>query len=255
MKIFAFLKIHICKIIHLFSLRDKETLHFTKTIITQVEVPDRNSICPDSPRRKMSKSRSSQTESAYYQTVPDAKVPMTRPSQTESAYDQTVPDGKCLWSDRPRRKMPKSRSSQTERAYDQTAPDGKCLWSDRPRRKAPMTRPSQTESAYDQTVPDRKCLCPDYRAFKTFSAFFVHSKSNMPDPPRPKAYMSRLSCVHVQTIVRSSVFPDRVILNARLPLRAFISVWTCRVSVWHLNLGTSNKHNKFVNFGQIGIFW
>ena len=31
--------------------------------------------------------------------------------------------------------------------------------------------------------------------------------------------------------------PDRVILNARHPLRAFISVWTYLVSVWYLSLG------------------
>ena len=34
---------------------------------TEVEVPDRKSICPDRPRRKVSMSRPSQTESAYVQ--------------------------------------------------------------------------------------------------------------------------------------------------------------------------------------------
>ena len=37
-------------------------------LVTQVEVPDRKSICPDRPRRKVSMSRPSQTESAYVQT-------------------------------------------------------------------------------------------------------------------------------------------------------------------------------------------
>ena len=36
--------------------------------LTQVEVPDRKSICPDRPRHKMSMSRPSQTESAFVQT-------------------------------------------------------------------------------------------------------------------------------------------------------------------------------------------
>ena len=49
---------------------------------------------------------------------------------------------------------------------------------------------------------------------------------------------TRLSCVHLQTIVRSSVLPDRVILNARRPLRAFMAVWTYRLSVWDLSLGS-----------------
>ena len=41
---------------------------------TQVEVPDRKSICPDRPRRKVSVSRPSQTESAYVQTFVRSKV-------------------------------------------------------------------------------------------------------------------------------------------------------------------------------------
>ena len=39
----------------------------------QVGVPDRKSICPDRPRRKLSMSRSSQTESAYVQTFVRSK--------------------------------------------------------------------------------------------------------------------------------------------------------------------------------------
>ena len=118
-----------------------------------------------------------------------------------------------------------SRQAQTESAYVQTVPDSKCLCQDRPRRKVDMSRLSCVqnfscvlrafEGKYVQTIPDRNGICPNFRAF-----------------------MSRASCVHVQTIVRSSVFPDRVILNARQPLRAFISVWTYLVSVWDLSLGT-----------------
>ena len=76
---------------------------------------------------------------------------------------------------------------------------------------------------------------------KIFRAFMsrlscVHVQTIVRSPDH-RAFMSRPSCVHVQTIVRSSVFPDRVILNARHPLRAFISVWTYLVSVWDLSLG------------------
>ena len=56
-----------------------------------------------------------------------------------------------------------------------------------------MSRPSQTESGYVQTFVRSK--------------FFVRSscvrRQICPDHPRPKQYMSRLSCVLVQTIVHS----------------------------------------------------
>ena len=62
---------------------------------------------------------------------------------------------------------------------------------------------------------------------KIFRAFMsrlscVHVQTIVRSPDHC-AFMSRPSCVHVQTIMRSSVFPDRVILNARHPLRAFWS--------------------------------
>ena len=75
----------------------------------------------------------------------------------------------------------------------QTGPDGKCLCPDRPRLKVPMSRPSQTECGYVQTI--------------VHSKLFVRSScvrwQICPDHRRPKRYMSRLSCVHVQIIVRS----------------------------------------------------
>ena len=108
--------------------------------------------------------------------------------------------------------------------------DPKWICPDRPRRKVPMSRPSQTQSAYVQTVPDGKLICPDYRAFKTFRAFFVRSKANMSRPsqtetvyvqtfvrscPDHRAFQIKIVrstpkfyCVHVQTIVRSC--PDFV---------------------------------------------
>ena len=89
--------------------------------------------------------------------------------------------------------LPRLRS-QTQSGYVQTGPDGKCLCPDRPRLKVPMSRPSQTESGYVQTFVRSK--------------FFVRSscvrRQIFPDHPRPKQYMSRLSCVLVQTIVRSN---------------------------------------------------
>ena len=84
--------------------------------------------------------------------------------------------------------------SQTQSGYVQTGPDGKCLCRDRPRLKLPMSRPSQTESGYVQTIVRSK--------------FFVRSscvrRQICPDHPIPKQYMSRLSCVLFQTIVRSN---------------------------------------------------
>ena len=56
-----------------------------------------------------------------------------------------------------------------------------------------MSRPSQTESGYVQVIVRSK--------------LFVRSscvrRQICPDNPRPKRYMSRLSCVLVQTIMRS----------------------------------------------------
>ena len=73
-------------------------------------------------------------------------------------------------------------------------PDPKWICPDRSRRKMPMSRPSQTESGYVQTIVRSK--------------FFVRSscvrRQICPDHPRPKQYMSRLSCVFFQTIVRSN---------------------------------------------------
>ena len=51
----------------------KITSIFLKIVHSQVEVPDRKSICPDRPRRKVSMSRPSQTESAYVQTFVRSK--------------------------------------------------------------------------------------------------------------------------------------------------------------------------------------
>ena len=72
-------------------------------------------------------------------------------------------------------------------------PDGSRICQDSPRRQVPMFRPSWTECAYVQTIVRSKLLV---------CSSCVRSLI-CPDHPRPKAYMSRFSCVLVQTIVHS----------------------------------------------------
>ena len=105
-------------------------------------MPDRKSICPDRPRRK---------------------VPMCRPTQTENVYVQTVPDGNCLCPDYSafntfsaffvRSKSKMARPSQTKSVYVQTSvhscPDHRALQIKFVRSKTKvLVRP-----------------CPDHRAF------------------------------------------------------------------------------------------
>ena len=84
--------------------------------------------------------------------------------------------------------------------------------------------------------------CPDFRAFKIAYVQTI---------VRSKLHMSRLPCVqncicpdyrafkiaYVQTIVRS-FFSRPCNFECTTPHCAFISVWTYRLSVWDLNLGT-----------------
>ena len=117
--------------------------------------------------------------------------------------------------------------SQTEISYVQTVPDKTCLCSDHPRRNVPMSRLSRIQKYF--------CVV---RTFKiTYDQTFVRSK--------PKLVRSNFEnlCVHVQTIVRSFVFTGRVILNARYPPCAFISVW-------HLSLGI---HKLTTQLGFLNI--
>ena len=87
----------------------------------------------------------------------------------------------------------------------------------------------------------QKALCPDYRAFKgLYVQTFVRSKYLCPDflcvqkltmctkfddLISPK----KLPCVHF--------FSRPCNFERTTPPCAFISVWTYRLSVWHLNLG------------------
>ena len=79
-----------------------------------------------------------------------------------------------------------------------------------------MSKPSQTEN-----------VCPDVRALTKLSC--VHDQTFVRS--------SALSYFNVQTFVRFSVFPDYVNLDARHPRCEFIWVWTYRISAWDLNLG------------------
>ena len=72
----------------------------------------------------------------------------------------------------------------------------RCLPRLRCQTETSMSRPSQTESTYVQTVPDGSCLCPDFRAF------------------------ARLSCVYVQTFVRSPDFRSSILHKFPLIKRA-----------------------------------
>ena len=132
----------------------------------QVEVPDRKLICPERPRRKVSTSR---------------------PSQTESVYVQTLPDGKCLCPDfrafkffrafNVRSKIPMSRLSCVLSCL---CPDNRAFKvvyvQTIVRSKLSMYRLSCVQS----------CLCTDFRAFKVvYVQTFVRSKLSM----------YRLSCV------------------------------------------------------------
>ena len=114
--------------------------------------------------------------------------------------------------------------------------------------------PRAFKVTYDQTIVCSKlhmtrlscvqnCICLDYRAFKIAYVQTI---------VRSKLHMSRLSCVqncicpdyrafkiaYVQTIVRS-FFSRPCNFERMTPPCAFISVWTYRLSVWHLNLGMS----------------
>ena len=90
-------------------------------------------------------------------------------------------------------------------------PDPKWICPDRSRLKVPMSRPSQTESGYVQTMRSscvRRQICPDH--------------------PRPKQYMSRLSCVLVQTIVCSNSIScvQRQIFSASMSRPSCVHVQT-----------------------------
>ena len=159
-------------------------IHFH--FLSQVEVPDWKSICPDRPRRKVSMSIPSQT--AYFQTFVRSKF-FVRSSCVQNSL---CPDFRAF-----------------KILYDHTLVRSKLkVVGSFVRSKTPMSRLSCVQTClcpdfrafkilYDQTLVRSKwkivrsfvCSCPDYRAFKnTHVQTFVRSKMRM----------SRLSCVHVQ---------------------------------------------------------
>ena len=182
---------------------------------SQVEVPDGKSICPDRPRRKVPMSRPSQTESAYVQTFvrsPDLRAFMSRLSCVHQTFVRSCPDF---------------------RAFTRLS----CVHVQTFVRSCPDFRAFDRLSCVHQTFVRSPDFCafmsrtfvrsPNFRAFARLSC--VHDQTFVRSPD--------YSCVHVQTFVRFSLFPDHVNLNARHPRRAFIWVWTYRLSVWDLNLG------------------
>ena len=155
-------------------------------LLTQVEVPDRKSICPDRPRRKVSMSRPSQTESAYVQTFVRSKF-FVRSSCVQKS---SCPDFRAF-----------------KIAYVQTFV----------RSKLPMSRlscvPKENSCAPKLIICAfmsrlscvQKALCPDFRAFKNaYVQTFLRSKRKF---VRSKIYNM---CVHFQTIVRSKGFMYRL---------------------------------------------
>ena len=170
------------------------------------------------------------------------KLDMSRPSQTESVYVQTLPDGKCL-----SRLSCGQNFSCVHRAFK--SPHVQTIV----RSKLHMSRQSCVQN----------CICPDYRAFKiAYVQTIVRSKLHMsrqscvqncicPDNRafkiayvqtivRSKLHMSRLSCVQncICPDYRAFIFLSRPCnFEHTTPPCAFISVWTYRFSVWHLNLG------------------
>ena len=108
---------------------------------------------------------------------------------------------------------------------------------------------SRLSSVHDQTFvrsPDYLCVhdqifvrSPDYLC--VHDQTFVRSPDYSSVHDQTFVRSPDYSCVHDQTFVRFSLFPDHVNLNARHPRRAFIWVWTYRLSVWDLKLGTIQR--------------
>ena len=154
---------------------------------------------------------------------------MSRPSQTESAYVQTFVRSKFFVRSSCVQKSSCPNFRAFKIAYVQTFVrskiDNLCVHVQAiVRSKGLMSRLSCLQ----------KCLYPDYRAFK-----IAYVQTIM----RSKLHMSRLSCVQncICPDYRAFTFFSRPCNFERTtPPCAFISVWTYRLSVWHLNLGYLN---------------
>ena len=121
---------------------------------SQAEVPDQKSICPDRPRRKMSMSRPSQTESAYVQTIVRSKL---------SVRSSCVQSQIC--SDHPRPKAYMSRLSCVLIRTIVRSKSNSCL----PKLKF--------WCVHVHTIVRS---CPDFRAFTRLKKNNIHWRSAIP---------------------------------------------------------------------------
>ena len=140
------------KIVGIFGLKRMKSSVFPDKnfrVWSQVEMPDRKSICPDRPRRKVSMSRPSQTESAYVQTFVRSKF-LVRSSCVQNSL---CPDFRAF-----------------KILYDQTLVRSKLKFvRSFVRSKTPMSRLSCVQ----------KHSCPDFRVIKNaYVQTFVRSCSD-----------------------------------------------------------------------------
>ena len=116
--------------------------------LTQVEVPDQKSICPDRTRRKMSMSRPSQTESAFVQTFLRSRFSCFRRA-FKNPHVQTFV----------RSKLPMSRiSCVPNRNSCATKFDNLCVY---------VQTIARSKHSISTLSFVQNCLCSDFRAFQT----------------------------------------------------------------------------------------
>ena len=177
--------------------------------VAQVEVPDRKSICPDRPRRKVSMSRPSQTESAYVQTFVRSKFFVS----SSCVQKSSCPDFRAF----------KIAYGQTfvrsKRKFVRSKIDNLCV----------HVQTFVRSKFFVSSSCVQKSSCPDFRAFKiAYGQTFVRSKR--------KFVRSKIDnlCVHVQTFVRSklpmarlSCVPKENSCAPKLIICAFMSRLSC----------------------------
>ena len=79
--------------------------------------------------------------------------------------------------------------------------------------------------------------------------------TNGKDPKNVTQFKSRVSCVHVQAVVRLSMIPDNVILNAWRPPRTFIFGRGSLDSAWDLNLGYNKQGQVLAGINSEPAKW
>ena len=203
---------------------------------SQVEVPDRKSICPARPRRKVPMSRLSCVQNCLYPDFRAFQGKFVR-SKIDSfcVHVQTIVRSKDL----------KSRLSCVQNCLcpDFRAFQGKFVRSKIDSFCVHVQTIVRSKDLKSRLSCVQNCLCPDFRAFQ---GKFVRSKIDS-------------FCVHVQTIVRSKDLKSRLscVQNCLCPdFRAFqrknraLQNWTwgalCNES--HLLLQTQMLHMPMFNF-------